>query len=143
LSNLLHKPNTRTTAAGTKTANGSGDRITVSNLTEMMTKEGKVAMTRAHIGQANFVKNFSLPGAKKFDTTALDIMRDMYKEAKVIARENKMKEVFEGMKMPSGAGKKRPQTQKVSTMHNRPNGPRSAGFNLNNDGNLTSEKSLW
>jgi hypothetical protein len=113
----------------TTAATGTGDRQTVSNLTEMMTKEGKIAVTRAHIGQSSFVKNFFLTKAQKYDTVALDIMRDMYKEARKIARANKMEEF----------ATKRPQTTKARTTPGLPKGPSS---NFLNDGNLTTEKSL-
>jgi hypothetical protein len=113
----------------TTAATGAWDRQTVSNLTEMMTKEGKIAVTRAHLSQSNLVENFWLPKAKKFDTVALDIMRDMYKEARKIARDTKMQEF----------APKRPQTTKARTTPGLPPGPRS---NFLNDGNLTTEKSL-
>jgi hypothetical protein len=113
----------------TTAATGTGYRQTVSNLTEMMTKEGKIAITRAHIGQCSFVKNFWLPKAQKYDTVALDILRDMYKEAGKIARDNKMQEF----------ALKKPQTTKARTTPGQPKGPSS---NFLNDGNLTTEKSL-
>lgn len=57
---------------------------------DIFSKVGKAAISRAHIAARDFLNNFGETD-KNIDTTALDIMRDMNKESKIIARENKMK----------------------------------------------------
>lgn len=76
---------------------------------DILTKDGKGAITRAYIGQANFIENYFLP-EKGCDLTALDIMRDMFKEAKILARETKMQQFADIMKLQQSQTVRRPKT---------------------------------
>jgi hypothetical protein len=96
---------------------------------DILTKDGKGAITRAYIGQANFIKNYFLP-EKGCDLTALDIMRDMFKEAKILARVHKMQQFADIMKLQQAQANKRPKTtaaagkRKINLTQSGHDGPR-------------------
>ena len=59
---------------------------------EIMTKKSKNAITRAKIDASEFIENYSLEKTNKYNTQPLEIMRAMFKEARIYERKAKIQQ---------------------------------------------------